>query len=296
MKYAVIGSAGQVGQEFNKVLPPQDVILLTRENIDVTDADSVHDCFEGLDCDVIMNLAAFHDVNGCETDPNKAFQVNAAGAWHVAQNAKRNGCEVVYFSSDYVFGLDGHTQLPYVESDPVGPLNVYGASKVAGEHLVRATTKDHLIVRTSSLFGAVTSKKGWTFPSMILRRARANEPLKVVNDQYMSPTYTLDLVRTVIHLVEAGATGTVHVTNEGGCTWFELACRTLVAAGIDYPIEPVHSDAFPSKARRPTYSRMDSEQLESWGVPELRTWKDALHAYLAEIGEVKSPNRVPSSF
>lgn len=288
MKIAVIGSAGQVGQEFAKCLPARGLIGLTREHLDVCDAASVQRCLEGLACDVLVNLAAFHDVNGCEQDPVRAFQVNATGAGNVAQAARRMGCKVVYFSSDYVFGLDTERRSPYLERDPAGPVNVYGASKVAGEHLVRAATDDHLIVRSSSLFGVVTSKKGWTFPEMILRRARAGEPLRVVNDQTMSPTYTLDLVRSVISLLEAGATGTVHVTNGGGCTWFEFATVTLALAGVQYDVEPVNSDAFPSKARRPTYSRMDSQRLSDLGVAPLRDWQDGLRAYLVEKGEIRS--------
>ncbi len=288
MRYAIIGSTGQVGQEFVKCLPAERLTLLTREQVDVTDAASVENCLEKLECDVVINLAAFHNVNGCEDDPTKGFQVNAVGAGNVAQAARRNGRRVVYFSSDYVFGLDADRQSPYLEHDPVGPLNAYGVSKVAGEHLVRAATNDHLIVRSSSLFGVVTSKKGWTFPEMILNRARAGEPLKLVNDQYMSPTYTLDLVRAVVQLIKVGVTGTVHVTNAGGCTWFELATATLEMAGVNYEVQPVSSDAFPSKACRPAYSRMDSERLETLGVAPLRDWREGLRAYLMERGEIKS--------
>lgn len=287
MKYAVIGSAGQVGREFAKCLPSENLNALTHEHLDVADSASTHNCIEGLDCDVLVNLAAFHDVNGCEDDPVKAFRVNAVGAGNVAHAARRKGCKVVFFSSDYVFGMDRQRRSPYRESDAAGPLNVYGASKVAGEHLVRAATDNHLIVRSSSLFGVVTSKKGWTFPEMILKRARAGEPLRVVNDQDMSPTYTLDLVRAVVRLVEADAVGTVHANNADGCTWFEFATTTLALAGVPYQVTPVSSDAFPSKAHRPAYSRMQSERWESLALPPLRDWRDALRAYLMEKGEIQ---------
>jgi dTDP-4-dehydrorhamnose reductase len=286
MKYAIIGVDGQVGQEFRKCLPVESVIPLTRGQIDVTDASSTSGCIEGLDCDVVVNLAAFHNVNECEEEPTKAFEVNAIGAGRVAQVAKRGGKKAVYFSSDYVFGQDADRRSPYLESDATGPLNAYGASKLAGEHLVRAAATDHLIVRTSSLFGVVTSKKGWTFPEMIINRATSGEPLKVVADQYMSPTYTLDLVRHVIALCEGGATGMVHITNGGGCSWHEFATATLEMAGIDYPIEAVSSYAFPSIARRPAYSRLDSELLSSLGANEVRDWKEGLKAYLTEKGVV----------
>jgi dTDP-4-dehydrorhamnose reductase len=285
MKYAIIGSAGQVGQEFAKLLPGDSLFPLPHHDVDVNDAGAVERALAALDCDVVVNLAAFHNVNGCEEDAVKAFQVNAVGAYNVARAAVQRGCKPVYFSSDYVFGLDAYRRRPYVETDDVGPLNVYGASKVAGEHMVRATTDDHLIVRTSSLFGAVRSRKGWTFPEMMIERARAGQPLRVVKDQYMSPTYTFDLVRAVIALLEAGATGTIHVTSGDGCTWYEFAVATLELAGMDCPIEPVTSDAFPSKARRPSYSRLDSERFSGFGVASLRHWKDALKAYLQEKRE-----------
>ncbi len=199
MKLAVIGAAGQVGQEFIKCLETDTFVPLTRDQVDVVDPASVDACIDRIECDVIVTLAAFHDVNGCEDDIERAFQVNAVGAGNVAQAAARGDRKLVYFSSDYVFGREDNRRTPYLESDLPEPVNIYGVSKVAGEQLVRIATDNHLIVRSSSLFGVVTSKKGWTFPEMILQRAKAGEPLRVVNDQYMSPTYTLDLVRESWH-------------------------------------------------------------------------------------------------
>jgi dTDP-4-dehydrorhamnose reductase len=284
--YAVIGAAGQVGQEFVKVVGSDKLHLLTRAQVDVTDPDSIERSLDGVACSAIINLAAFHDVNLCEADPDNAFRVNALGAANVARVARQRGCTAVYFSSDYVFGRDATRKSPYVESDERAPVNVYGASKAAGEDQVRSTLADHLIVRSSSLFGVTTSRKGWTFPEMIVRRAQAGQPLRVVNDQYMAPTYTLDLVRSVVSLLEAGAAGTVHVTNSGGCSWHELATATLEIAGIDRPIEPVPLTAFSSAARRPSYSRLDSECVATWNVEPLRDWKLALRAYLKEKGIV----------
>lgn len=288
MRIAVIGSDGQVGQEFRKCLPADQLIMLNRGDVDITDPASVQACVERLDRPVIVNLAAFHDVNGCEDDPTKAFAVNALGVANVAKVAARAGCKVVHFSSDYVFGLEKGRDKPYLESDATGPLNVYGVSKIAGEHLLRAFCSNHLIVRTSSLFGVVTSKKGWTFPEMILRRAKAGEPLKVVNDQFMAPTYTLDLVRTVVALIAADSTGTVHVTNAGGCSWHEFACAVLETAGVKHPIQPVDSKTFPAKAQRPSYSLLASERLGQLGVQVPRDWRESLRAYLIEKGEIKS--------
>jgi dTDP-4-dehydrorhamnose reductase len=284
--YIVIGANGQVGQEFARALASRGPLLLTHDQIEVSDPASVDRCLQGIECSAIINLAAFHNVNACEDDPEQAFSINAIAAARIAHAAHTIGCRVVYFSSDYVFGQNANRDSPYVESDPVAPLNAYAVSKVAGEHMVRAACANHLIVRTSSVFGAVTSRKGSTFPEMILRRARAGEPLRVVDDQFMSPTYAPDLAQTVIALLDAGATGTVHVTNGGACTWHEFACATLRLAGIDVQPEPVSSAAFPSPARRPAYSALASEQLAMWSVLPPRPWQAALEAYLAEKGEL----------
>lgn len=286
MKLAIVGSAGQVGQEFAKLVPTAQLIPLTRDRVDIADPHSVRRCFDELHFDVLVNLAAFHDVNGCEDDGEKAFRVNGLGACYLAQAAARKSRKVVFFSSDYVFGLDAHRKTPYVETDVVGPLSIYGASKVAGEELVRAATENHLIIRASSLFGLVTSKKGWTFPEMILKRATSGETLRVVNDQYMSPTYTFDLVKTTLALLEKNAAGTVHCANGGGCTWYEFAKTTLELAGVQHPIEPVSSDAFPAKAKRPMYSRLGSARMAALGLPEMRPWQDATRAYLIEKGVI----------
>ncbi len=285
--HVVIGANGQVGQEFACALASRNPLLLTHEQIEVGDPGSIDRCLQGLECSSIINLAAFHNVNACEDDVEQAFRINSIGAARIAHAADKVGCRVVYFSSDYVFGQDANRGSPYLERDPVGPLNVYGVSKVAGEHKVRAACADHLIVRTSSIFGAVTSRKGSTFPEMILRRARAGEPLRVVDDQFMAPTYAPDLVETVIALLEAGAAGTVHVANGGVCSWHEFACMTLRLAGIDVQPEAVSSAVFPSRARRPAYSALASEQLTRWSVAPPRPWQDALEAYLAEKGELR---------
>lgn len=288
MKLIVIGARGQVGQEFAKLVPPDDLVPLNRDEIDVTRPDQVHDTLAAHDCDAIVNLAAFHNVNGCEEDPAQAFASNATGAWHVAAAAAHLNRTVVYISSDYVFGGETHRESPYLESDSPAPLNVYGASKAAGENLVRAANPaGHLIIRTSSLYGCVTSKKGSTFPELMLRKARDGESLRVVDDQIMAPTYTYDLTKRVVELLERGARGTFHVANRGSCSWYAFARRTLELAGIGAPIEAIASDAFPSPARRPSYSVLDTERLEEADLGPMRPWEEAVEAYLVEKGEIE---------
>ncbi len=285
MRLGIIGAAGQVGQEFLKHCPADNLALWDIEDFDVTDYAAVEKALRSRpDLNAVVNLAAFHNVNQCEEQPSLAYAVNATGAYNVAKAAARLGLKMVFFASDYVFGQDRTRRRPYVESDPVGPLNIYGASKVAGEHLVRAMNPNHLIVRTSSLFGVVTSKKGWTFPEMIVSRAREGQPLKVVTDQIMAPTYTYHLVEKVLELLAKDATGTIHVCNSGECSWHQFAVETLALLNMDYPIAECTSDAFPSPAIRPAYSVMASERMEPLGIAPLPHWKEALKLYLQEKG------------
>jgi len=284
MRISIFGATGQVGSEFVKHFPSENLLLSDEKTIDVCIPDQIEKAFESKDFDVVVNLAAFHNTNGCEENQAQAYALNATGAYNVAKAAARYNRKVVFFSSDYVFGQNENRRTPYLEHDAVGPLNVYGASKVAGEMMVRALCPNHLIVRTSSLFGVTTSKKGWTFPEMIVNRARDRQQLKVVTDQIMSPTYTYDLIAALRELLDRDATGTVHLCNGGECSWHEFAVRTLDLLGIDYPISECTSDEFPSPSRRPAYSAMNSVRAEQFGVAPLRHWSEALAAYLKEKG------------
>lgn len=287
MKFAIIGAKGQLGQEFAKLLPNDQIIALDIEEVDISGLDSVEKILGNLSFDAVINLAAFHNVNGCQDDPAQAFAVNATGAYNVAEVASKMGKKVAFFSSDYVFGGETERTEPYTEQDHPAPLSIYGASKVAGEHLVRATQENnHLIIRSSSLFGCVTSKKGWTFPELMLNKARAGDDLKVVNDQIMAPTYTYDLASRVLELFKAGATGTFHVTNSGSCSWYEFACATFEYTGLHPKISPVSSHEFPAKARRPDYSVLTTIRNKEVDLPPLQHWRDALKKYLKEKGEI----------
>ncbi len=298
MRYLIIGARGQVGQEFVKLLPSEQVIALGSGDVDVRSLRSVTSClqyFSGFD--TVINLAAYHKVDECEDNPTQTIRVNAQGAHNVARVATALGKKVVFFSTDYVFGggtrrwhgMDvPNVSLPYDEASPTSPLNVYGASKVAGENLVRiAAPNNHLIIRTSSLFGCTTSKKGSTFPELMLMKARAGEKLRVVHNQLMVPTYTLDLAARVLALLECSATGTYHVTNSSCCSWWEFARATFDLVGMDVEVEAVSSQQFPSKANRPEFSVLSSRRWRRVGMEPLRGWKDALKAYLIEKGEIK---------
>lgn len=284
----VIGSTGQLGTDLVAALDRASTlqpVALTHHDVEVTDFESVVGALADTDPIAVVNCAAFHRVDDCEDEPETAFAINAAGAFNVARAAGERDAVPVFISSDYVF--DGAKGTPYVESDPVSPLSVYGVSKVAGESVVH-TTGPALVARVSSLFGiAGASGKGGNFIETILGRARADGKVTVVDDIIMSPSYTRDVAENLVKAIETGVTGTLHLANEGQCSWHELASAAITAAGISAEVEPTDSSTYPSKARRPSYSALGSERDESLGITR-RHWTDALNAYLVEKGHIAS--------
>jgi len=232
--------------------------------------------------DVVIDTAAFHNVPVCETDAEASYRVNALGARNVAEIAGEVGASVVYISTDYVF--DGAKQAPYVETDRECPLNVYGASKVAGEQLVRIFNPRHYVVRSTGLYGSKASGKGHTFPRKMLQLAEEKSEVTVVNDQFCTPTYTHDLAEQLIDLVETENFGTFHMTNEGSCSWFELTRHIFDLAKVKTPLLPVSSSAFPSTVKRPSYSVLENAHLKALGLNRMPHWKDSVSAYLKEVG------------
>lgn len=283
MKTLVIGSPGQLGSACVEIFrnAGHDVTSFSHAEVEVTDPQSVHRVFERGRPDAVINCAAYVRVNDAEDHAEDAFRVNAIGARHVALACAEFNTLCVYISTDYVF--DGAQNRPYMEEDVCRPLNVYGTSKLAGEHFVRQYSPRWLIARMASLFGKAGSRgKGGNFVDAIVANARAGQPIRVVNDIRMSPTYALDAARAMEHIVSRGATGLFHLANAGNCTWFEFARRILEIAGFDTIPEAISSLEYPTKAERPRNSSLQSTRL----LPEvrvlLRPWEDALAAYLLE--------------
>ncbi|HXH14060.1 MAG TPA: dTDP-4-dehydrorhamnose reductase [Alphaproteobacteria bacterium] len=286
MDIAVIGANGQLGTDLVRVFRERghEVIPFVRAQFDVADARAVRRVLVELHPQAVITCAAFNRVDECEDRPDEAFRVNALGALHVARACTEVDALCAYISTDFVF--DGTKGAAYVEDDAPAPVNVYGASKLAGEHLVRQTAGRWLIGRVASLFGAAgSSGKGGNFVETILARARSGQPLRVIDDITMSPTYTVDAARLLETLVTEGATGVVHLANAGACTWFEFARRICQLAGIPAEVNPVPSSAYPSKARRPPNSALATARLSRWGAYP-RPWEEALLAYLVEKGYV----------
>lgn len=282
MKLAVIGSAGQLGRDLCPVLPG-DVVPLTRADADLADPAAVRATLARVTPDVVVNCAAYNFVDKAENEPDAAIAVNAWAVRELACACRERDTLLVHVSTDYVFGLDASRTTPLREDDPPGPVSVYGLSKLAGEYLVRSIASRHLVVRTCGLYGVWGSGgKGGNFVETMLRLAGQGKPLRVVNDQRCTPSYTKDVAVGIAGLIRAGATGLYHVTNSGDCTWYELAAEIFRRSGTAADLSPITSDQFGAPARRPPYSVLSNEKLASAGVSPPQPWQSAIAAYLAE--------------
>lgn len=283
-RVAIFGGTGQLGTELADVLRQSDafdVVPLGHEDADCTDTDSVRNALRRSRPETVINCAAYVRVDDCEDHAREAFEINALGALNVARGCAEVDALCVYVSTDYVF--DGAHAAPYVESDAVHPINVYGTSKLAGEYLTCQAAPRWLIVRAASLFGRVGARgKGGNFIETVLSKAKRDEPLRVVKDVRMSPTYARDAASAVAALIDARNEGIVHVTNAGACTWYEFATTVIELAGLRKTVVPIATADYPTRARRPINSALRSER----GLVTLRSWQDAVKAYLVEKGHI----------
>jgi dTDP-4-dehydrorhamnose reductase len=278
MKILLLGAQGMLGRDLQPILSAKHEVLgKDIQDFDITQRDQVAEEITACRPDVVINAAAFTDVDRCESDREMAFSVNGMGALHVALACALSGCRLIHFSTDYVF--DGASRTPYPEDFPAHPLNVYGESKLQGELYVRKALKDHLIVRTAWLYG----RHGKNFVDAILRLAGERDELRVVDDQRGSPTFTRELGQAVSRLVEKNIRGILHVTNYGSCTWFEFARKILELKKImpeETRVVPIPSSELSRPARRPAYSVLDCSRLEQTTGFRMRTWEEGLKEYL----------------
>jgi dTDP-4-dehydrorhamnose reductase len=288
MRHAVIiGSKGQLGTDLQPALAGFRVTGLAHANLDVCDLEAARGLLRELAPDVVINTSAFHKVDVCEDEPAASFAVNATGAYNLARLAAELDYTLVHFSSDYVF--DGYGRVPYRETDLACPLSVYGASKLAGENLVRAFCPRHFVIRTTGLYGvAGASGKGGNFVETMIRLGKAG-PVRVVDDQVMTPTATADLARAVAALLEREgrpgvAYGLYHVTSAGQCSWHCFAQIIFELCGMTVDLSPITTAQSGSKARRPAFSVLDHAGWMAAGFPELRPWREALADYLRAKG------------
>ena len=275
MRAIVLGSAGQLGRELVAQLGEGLAWAGDKDEIDVTDGKATSALVSQVRPRVVFNATAWNGVDAAEAEPSQAFAVNAFAPLLLARACHAGDALLVHYSTDYVF--DGTATRPYREDDAPGPLGVYGASKLAGEHLVAAAAGEHLVIRTSGVLGRGGSRqKGGSFVERIVSKARAGQPLRVVCDQVFAPTCASDLAAASIALVQAGARRLFHVTNGGACSWHDLACAAVALAGLDVPVEPIASAELALPARRPAYSVLSCRKYLGLGLPPLRDWRDAL--------------------
>ena len=270
----ITGAAGMLGQDVQRAAAESDreVVAFGHRELDITDRVAVEAAFASTRPDVVLNCAAWTDVDGAEARPQDALAVNGTAAGNLAAAATRAGAWTLHVSSDYVF--DGSKREPYLESDRTAPLSAYGKSKLAGESAVaQAAPGTHTTVRSSWLFGA----GGPCFPATILRLAAERDELQVVDDQVGCPTFTGHLASALLELCDARLPGLLHVAAGGQCSWFEFAREIVRAARLGAEVTPIPTSQMPRPAARPPYSVLRSER----GAPGLADWRDGLEQYLA---------------
>lgn len=283
MKVLLIGANGQLGSDLNKVFRAAGdaVVALTHAQVDVCDEARVAELLAAEKPEVVLNTAAFHKVEECEKRPELAFQVNASAPMRLAAACQKAGAVLVHFSTDYAFGGYPHNT-PFEETDRPAPLNVYGVSKVAGEELVAYNTDRYFVLRVCGLYGiAGSSGKGGNFVENMLKKALAGDPIKVVEDQVLTPTYTVDLAEAVRKLVLSGKFGLYHLSSEGQCSWYEFTRHIFDCAGLKANLSACKTTDFFSPVKRPAYSVLSKAKLRSLGL-SIPSWKDALPRYLME--------------
>lgn len=277
MRILVTGAAGMLARAVVAEFAARGnkVAGLTRQQLDITSAPAVAEALREYRPAVLVNCAAYTNVDGAEENPREAFLVNGLAVKELAALCRANEVRLVHISTDYIF--DGEKGSPYHVYDPARPVNRYGESKWWGEAAVRETGGDYLIVRISWLFGP----GGRHFVGTILKRAGEAEELKVVDDQYGAPTYAPDAARAIADLILAGARGTFHVTNSGETTWYRFARAILELSGSRANLVPCATADFPRPARRPRYTVLDNFPLKEVIGYQLPPWEDALRRYLA---------------
>jgi dTDP-4-dehydrorhamnose reductase len=276
----LFGGHGQLGSEIRRLWPAAHIASPTHAELDILDSGAVSGAIDADAPEVVVNCAAFHNVDRCEVEPRNAFAANALAVSAMAEACAQRSVPFVTVSTDYVF--DGTLGRPYTEADPPAPISAYGVSKYAGELLVQRLQSPAYIVRTCGVYGTrVSSTKGYTFIDRIIKAARNGEALRVVRDQIVSPTYAAHLARGILRLFEADAPhGVYHIVNEGAVSWYDYACEALRVAGIEHPIEPVSSSEWHSKVRRPAFSALENAKLHALGIT-MPTWREGIAAYIA---------------
>lgn len=282
MKVAIIGANGQLGSELVKefTLAGDEVYGFNHCDVELYDIDSIINMIKLTKPDLLINTAAYHNVEKCEDNPLRAHQINTIGARNLAIACSENDLLFFHVSTDYVF--NGEKKTPYLEDDVPKPINAYGISKLAGEHFISSIAKKYLIIRTSGLYGKhpCRAKGGLNFVQLMLKLAKEGKKIRVVDNEVLSPTSTKELAKQMVRIKYPEFYGVVHATAEGECSWFQFAKAIFSIAGINPDLEVASPDEFPSKARRPEYSVLENGVLKAYHCNIMKPWKEALTEYL----------------
>ncbi len=274
MRALVTGARGQLGSDLLKLLG-DDAHVRSHAELDITDPAQIDRAFEEVQPDVVFNCAAFHNLDECERNPDPAWATNVRAVMDLA----RRGVKLVHMSTNYVF--DGRRADPYREHDLPRPRSVYALTKLAGEHAALAYGAGSLVVRSTGLYGlAGNASKGGNFVQRVLGRARETGQLKMVSDQRVQPTFTPDLAGALVDAVRRDASGLLHLTNSGACSWFEFTQAIVENAGIDVPVEPITTTVPPGGVDRPLNGVLAAARAGELGLPPMRPWREALDEYM----------------
>ena len=286
-KVLLTGSDGMLGTDVSELLATRDDIELIRtsiNNLDITDRYAVKEKIHSIKPDVIIHTAAFTAVDLAEKEQDKCFSINVDGTKNIADYCESINAELIFISTDYVF--DGTKKEPYIESDKRNPINIYGKSKSLAEEVIEHTVPRYKIVRTSWLNGLSLKYTG-NFIEAILRKAKEQSEISVVNDQYGKPTFTFHLAKMLSRLLDINEYGIFHITNDGKCSWFEFAGEILKQNKVDgVKLKPIKSDEYPSLVKRPKNSVLENQHLKDIKVKLLPHWCEGLKEYF-KLKEVK---------
>lgn len=283
MKILITGSNGMLGHDLQKVLSDKhELILTTSKTLDITDKQHTIDFIREVKPDIIINSAAYTDVDGCEENQNIAYAVNGEGVRNLSLACKEVDCALVHISTDYVF--DGTAREPIDEDGEIGPISVYGKSKLKGEEAILEILDKYFIVRTAWLYGI----NGKNFPKTMLELAKNHSQITVVYDEIGTPTYTPDLARAISDLIETDYYGIYHLTNSGSCSWCEFSKYIFEVADVDVEVIPVTASEFARPAPRPSYSVLDNKNWIKKGFKPLRNYKEAIREYIELIKWTKN--------
>jgi dTDP-4-dehydrorhamnose reductase len=277
MKIILLGKSGQLGKEFENYLgklEEVEIFSFSHSELDITNLDLLIKVFKDLTPDVVINCAAYTKVDLAEEEKDFAYRVNIIGAKNVSFASNSVKSKVVLFSTDYVF--DGAKERPYTELDAPNPISIYGMSKYFGEIMTKTYNPNHLILRISWLYGAY----GNNFIKTIIRKAKQRENLKIVNDQTGVPTYAYDVVLQTWKLLVKNQVGLFHSSNIGETNWFEFAKKVFELLKLNANTQPISTDEYPSKAKRPKYSVLENYFLKIEGLNVMRNWEDALKDFI----------------